>query len=92
MNTYFSLGVDSKKIEANTIKNIEKLYYGFLNNNLVQVLDNKLYYDGFEFHKIKSYYKPKINKNNYYFIDAEIIAKTNVIDLEPRDFVMLKLN
>ena len=67
MHTYFSLGVDSKKIEVNTNKNNEKLFYGFLNNNLVQVVDNKLYYDGFEFHNFKSYYKPKNSKNNIFY-------------------------
>ena len=39
------------------------IYY----NNLVRVVDDLLFYESFEFHKIKNYYKAKSKNNIVYF-------------------------
>jgi len=48
----------NKKIK-NEINFKSKLCIGFIDNNLVSVVDNLLYFNGFEYHKIKKYYKSK---------------------------------
>ena len=52
-----------KKEEKNVIESTSKLCSGFINNTLVTVVDDTLFYDGFEYKKIKKYYTPK-NKIN----------------------------
>lgn len=61
---YFSLGIDKKKENNNNILN---LCTGFINNKLVQVIKDTLFYEGFEFIKIKRYYKPKNVINSIIF-------------------------
>lgn len=46
-NNIKNLGIVSKKLENNKIKSIEKLCIGFINNNLVRVVDDLLFYNGF---------------------------------------------
>ena len=38
---------------------MEKINFGFIDQKLVSVIDDKLYFNRFEYHKIKSYYKKK---------------------------------
>lgn len=52
-----------KKNEKNSIESTSKLCSGFINNTLVTVVDDTLFYDDFEYKKIKKYYTPK-NKIN----------------------------
>ena len=59
----FNLGKNMEKDEKNAIESISKLCSGFINNILVTVVDDTLFYDGFEYKKIKKYYTPK-NKIN----------------------------
>ena len=56
----FSLGLDLKKIESENA--YPKICSEFINNNLVLVVEDLLFYNGFEFHKIKSYYKANMIK------------------------------
>ena len=46
---------------------MESLYSGFLDNKLVNVIKDILIYDGFEFTKLKKYYKSKNQENNITF-------------------------
>ena len=43
----FNLGANSKKDEKKAIDSASKLCSGFINNTLVQVVDDTLFYDGF---------------------------------------------
>lgn len=53
------MGIDQKK----DINNIHNLFTGFIDNKLVQLIKDTLIYDGFEYIKIKRYYKPKKDNN-----------------------------
>lgn len=45
----FSLGLDLKKIESENTN--PKICSGLINNNLVLVVEDLLFYNGFEYHK-----------------------------------------
>ena len=92
-NYSFSLGINLPKI--NEHKNIinSKLNYGFIEDKLLQVVDDYLFFKGFEYYKIKQYYiKKMLNIISIYILDVEIIGKMKVIGLIQKDFVKLKSN
>lgn len=60
---YFTLGINTSKInENNNIRN-SKLTYGFIEDELVNVVDDHLFFNGFEYYKIKQYYQKQNDKN-----------------------------
>ena len=61
---YFSLGKDLSKIKENLNIINSKLTYGFIVDKLIQVVDDHLFYNDFEFYKVKQYYQRKKNTNN----------------------------
>ena len=58
------LGKDLLKIKENNNIINSKLTYGFLEDKLIQVVDDHLFYNNFEFYKVKQYYKKINNTNN----------------------------
>jgi len=54
---------------------MEKINFGFIDQKLVSVIDDKLYFNGFEYHKIKSYYKKKNDKNNIIYFRCKNYRK-----------------
>ena len=67
IDEHFNIGIDSKEKEKNEIISKSKLCLGFIDNNLVRVMDNLLFFNGFEYRKIKKYYKSKKENNIIHF-------------------------
>ena len=61
---YFNIGIDSKKEIAEKIKDISKMFNGFLDNKLITIIDDHLYYDGFTYYKFSRQYIKKEYRNN----------------------------
>lgn len=62
-NTKFSIGIDIKNTKDKINKDIGNSGFGFIDNKLIRVIDDTLYYNGFEYIKIKKYYKKKKTDN-----------------------------
>ena len=58
-NNYFLLGQNIQSNENKIYKETENSCFGYIDNILIRVIDDALYYEGFEYIKIKQYYKKK---------------------------------